>query len=465
MPDEPAKHQAKKFTFGPNVVGDALGMLSQLYNDEPVRTMANPEEQAWAERVLWDGGLGLNPVLDEADRWVRLLSESLLYLSYELPEFKVAGESKGEMLRRGTIDAQVFLPDRFVLAFDLDRPTKVKAALLHISTDTVAVTHQGGITKFQTVERFHYWDSRRVAIVNRVVQLAGIVPDERLRELIGAASGGWDILPVDGKLFREHKIGTPPVVKLPNALPSVAGAKSTFLGGPDLERNSMQLSRLISECGWTSMLAKGQYFDKSLAANLEDSAKTAVTLASDTVYEGDLGVASSGADLSGQLNVVNMFLALFALSLGLPPETWIVSLDSAKNPQVFTRQPRIAEDRQRRIKLAAAFWERPAHKVAAAVWNAVTGDTFTGELVSIEYPPRPPILTPGEQLARWNFELDRGTASKREVKREAHPSLSDEEIDERLRLAEADREKLVAQQALVAGHAEEIEESDLAPSG
>jgi hypothetical protein len=154
------------------------------------------------------------------------------------------------------------------------------------------------------------------------------------------------------------------------------------------------------------------------------------------------GIASSGADLGGQLAALEAALAEFAVTCGLPPDTWRISMPSIETgAAIYARRVRLVEDRRKRSRVAERLWEMPLHELAATIWNIHTGEAISGKLESVEYNMSPPVLTPDQLQKQLAFELDVGVASRREVKQRLNPTLSNEEIDARLAEAKAATER------------------------
>jgi hypothetical protein len=424
--DEPMWHYEFKPHMTPNLVGDALDLLSYLYNEPPVRTMADRGETEWAEDKLWNWGHGLSSILDNADPKIRLNAQTLAYLQFDSPI------DNPEDTGRSGISTTVLTADRWVAQYSRDRPDTIDAVLMLVSSEldisTASIASDG-----DRIEWFHYWDRSHTATVQRKVRTRGNSALSRAK---------WELMEVDGQTFMSHDYKRPPVVVLPDELDAVGAWAPPGLGGEDLEPMLLSVHRAATEYLATAMIQRGQPWRVSDG----DRADKPISLGPDCVVTvsqtSGFGIASSGADLGGQLAALEAALAEFAVTCGLPPDTWRISMPSIETgAAIYARRVRLVEDRR----------EMPLHELAATIWNVHTGEDISGKLESVEYNMSPPVLTPDQLQKQLAFELDVGVASRREVKQRLNPTLSNEEIDARLADAKADLDEAVEQQKEIAG--------------
>ncbi len=445
MPDEPAFHALAKIKMAPNVIGDALDLFSYLYNTEPVRTMKGGKTSAkWARNVLWDYEDGLTATLDEADWYVRLLGQVLLYEQFVSDKGPHADEDTSS-----GIALTYLTPDRYLFLSNTDRPDIIDAVWILVSERMVASqTSSNGDPNDHgaVIQRFHYWDDTHHTEWDRRVPFT---TNDTLSTSANWLAVDLSADPSVTTLVQKHGYGVVPVVWLPNEIPP-AGYAPIGMGGADLLRHSVEVGRLVTEYLFTAALSRGQPYIKGGSQRDE---KTTGTLAPDSIIDtdGDFGIAASGADLGGMKDALNTALYLFAISVGLPPDTWRIDGPSIETGvSVYARRVRIVEDRKKRTRLAFSKWEKPTHVIAAKIWQKHTGETIDGRVESVEYAITPPVLTAEQRLQQAAFELDKALAGRAEIKRDLHPSLSPEEVAKRLLLAEEDAAKATPE-TVVAG--------------
>lgn len=424
---ESDQHWLEKPRYAPNLVGAAVRKLSYLYNIEPNRTMlAGETEQKWASEKIWNFDCGLSAVLDEAMDSVRLTAMSMAYGFY-VPDQTVStfATSWRNVETNSDEDGIAFLEvtrDHFVHLADRDDARKVDSILVFVQTQ---IRDSGRDDKTHAVEVFHYWDDQFFAVLEH-------------RTSSGAVSGSWQIMLLDGQEFAEHGYGVAPFVPLTTKVTSTR-IPNWGLGGRDLIPNAEALSRLWTEMIHSALLSRGQPWVKGeVEGPLFLAPDGWLHLAGDA--NSAAGILTPGANLNGILSVLVAAMDAFALSLGVPSDTFKLSRREVQSGIAILAERAELQDDRKKISRAALKWERDLHRLAAKIYNASRGTTFIGK-VDVQFREAAPVLTSEQNLAKATALFDRGLADDEDIIREVNPDLSEKVILDKVNRVQARRER------------------------
>jgi len=430
MPSEPPDHFRSKPKFAPNFLGMALDQISFLYADDPDRTMIVESEQDWARQHVWRFGQGLSSALAHADPLIGLTGTALLMMTYktgeeqpiDLRNWVLSGEGAPEIPTEKVggddgIEAIVITRDRFAVLCNPFDPRIVEAVVVAMRTtvDTKQFSH-GGHHEIE-ITRWHYWDRHTFAVIEA--------------DGFGA---GWNVVEWQGQEISEHNLGVIPFAVLRNSevgLGFYPDALSVW-GGIDLRDNVRSIVELFSEIMWTALLQRGQPWITGESDNLALGPDIFVEVA----VGGAFGIASNAANLPGMVDILQRALDALGKTIGLPSSALKVDINPATSGiAIALSRAELDEDRKARENLART-WESRAHFVASRIWNAVKMTSLEGKL-TVRYKPFVIPLTYDQIQKRVEFEVGLGLMSPEDALAELRPTLTPEQITERLERAGA----------------------------
>ena len=400
MPDEPVDHAAKKPRFAANLLGFALDLLSYIYAQDPVRTATAPD--VWSARV-WDYGIGLTAILDAADPWIRLCGECLVYGH---PGWSRAPQERGAWEECDGADLLIVTPDEYVaVPHEYDPRWLGSVAIRHSESPLI---HE-------------YMDDEYLVILEE-----------------------WQPVTVI-----EHRLGGVPAGLLPNTI-ELNGGRGVAMGGgsDDVIDSFKSLNRHIVEMLYTGVLQRGQWVFRGGQLKGDLGPDTVITIGEDE----SLDCQTLGASIGAMVDALATTLALTGKTLHLPARAFEIRHQrDVSATAIVTDRIELQEDRRRRRRVAERVWEPTCARVAALVLEP-WGFSLDHTSVTVRFPELAPPLTHEETLAQTQWEYEQSLISRREARERLSPWLTPDEIDERLSEADADREKDVAERALVAGH-------------
>jgi len=489
-PDEPSWHAdpTRRPPFGPNIVYQIVSMLSGLYDREPLRIMAGDsesdqqDEQEWARDRLWEWGNGLSAGMAEGVDMATLHGVVLLGVywrptenaatdirrivlerrdaaleSMQRPDGEeivrygdesgppaqdadLAGTSAGGSgdgaeegasiasdmdvdleglnLEEQGIEVLPILPFDFEVLPNENDPRRIEAVIVRIGeTKCAQTTGRESIShaeRDKDISDFHYWDSKYYA---------------RLRNFEPVPIGPG------GEKFIEHNFGVIPFVPVRWRQTSrrfwVSGK-----GGYDFLGNIYAIGRLWREYMFTAALQRGQPYVKG-------DLKEQPTLSPDAIVKvsekGDFGIRKNEADLQGMLDAIEFATDAVGQSLGLPKGALRVEVSAAESGIAIALRRAQLDGERVSVERLARGAERQVHRVAAAVWNAVSGDDRLGKLDSIRFQQPLQVLTQDEELRRQQFAYSAGVLSRTDLAREMYPNDSPEALESRIERAEEER--------------------------
>lgn len=427
MPAESPKRWAARAKFSPNVLGKVMQELTFLYNGEVLRP--TDQEEQWRES-FWDHvDGGLDGFFDEADPLVAITGVCLNWLHWTSREL-VTGEVKAG------VQCTLLTPDRFV-ALALEDPIRPH--------EVVAL-----------------WDTRLELTAGHKRQKCDImlyVNDRVVAWYKAPHNGGpWQLLEnSDREPFYVHGLNRCPVVAMRNTVSRRAGSfYGPAVGGDDLLPNTRALAEIYTELQRSTKLARDQ---KWIAGEVKGSLHNSPEKYLKLQPGGNAGSIPSGAALGEMESVAQLMNEAYAISLGADPDVArLKSTLSESGKSLLVRKARMREWVKRRRR-AGEQWERETHVVAAElVAYNTAGDTILDPYgVKTEYVEHEPILTVAERQSLAQWMLSEGLLDRRGAVRMVQSHMPEKEIDQMLQRAEEEMRERAQRQALVAGHAGDVE--------
>lgn len=417
-PNEPQWHLDQKPRYAPNLLDDGLTKLSYLYTTPAQRK--SEQAEAWRE-ALWDHGLGLDAILLDADKHIRLCGT---VLALALPDYD-GGEVQG-------VHLSTLTPDRWVAATDDMHRHRISSLAVYWETRSVEVTGhnnddtEGAVSRrIKTMDVHHYWDGVYFA---------------RLHD--------WKIVG-----WEKHNLGGVPACTLKNTI-SPLSLFGRPLGGADLVRNIMSINKLWDELLYTASLQRGQPVgDPTIEA----------TLGPDVIVKereaGSFRILANNANLAGMESTLLLALAALGKSWGLPSREFALRMTGTiTGAAIVADRGELAIDRAGREPIARE-WERCIAQIASMVWQASGKSALPPWSVRHMVGDIP--TSHSERLAEADFRLSNGLATRETVARMFEPGLTDDELAKMLEEASNEAETLAQLRAWIAGHAEPEQDEEM----
>lgn len=438
LPEEDPSSRLCSLCF--NLLSSALDSLGHLYRVEPERKSKTAKR--WAE-VLWahDGVDGaFSAQMTVVDRVARLNGSALVILHPE----------------DGGLSVRVYPPSRFVALSTEDDREVAAVLLLESGSDGVYpfVVEQKMAATTPTLEQ-------QQQMLHKASLEYGTVPSTTKvwRYIDARISKGYtgeytSLVPIeDGEV--EHGWGVVPAVVVSSDLIQT-GLSGHPLGGPDLVANVLSTQKLLSECGDTSLMQRGQ---PTLSGNHVGPLTLSPKHVIQTTQPNGFTIVPSNGNPSVMLEAGRAFAALAALSIGAPV-TSMWRLADLTEADLRAAEMVISQDRPHRARVMARA-ERKIAKMMAAAWKFARGETLEPWTVEYKVPQMP--LSASERLELEKEKDDRKLAPREEIAQALSPELSQSEIRRQVKAADKEAEKAVSDLALVAGHAGDVEDgrSDL----
>jgi hypothetical protein len=414
MPDEDDDHKLRRPRFGNKLLTALLDKLSYLYSRDPVR--AAPKAGVWKD-VLWDWGIGLSAILQEADRETRLADTTLAVIKSGYSERlgPIEYYEDGEIVGRETqtpdgIDVRLYTRDRWAaLVHPLDH--RQLAAVL-IDWRPYVVELENG--KCTVIREFLYLDAAQWAIIRD-----GVVVDSDF-----------------------HEAGVVPAVTLPNTLSNdIYGRRGVT--GPDSVVDLQTMAKYSEQCVHVGILQRG---DLCMTTGTEGAQGPDCKWTSPDV--GGVWYANNNGNIPHMLQELQSMVDIWCLGNGMPEGSFVVTGDTQSRTVdvVVAENIDLSQDRVRRERVARK-WERDM--------KAETGQSLNPD-VKVLYMQMPEPLTHEQRMAQADWLMERGLVARADGLREAKPHLTDTEIADMLKRADEDLPGRVREQVAIAGHANEV---------
>jgi hypothetical protein len=223
-----------------------------------------------------------------------------------------------------------------------------------------------------------------------------------------------------------HNMGILPFVLAQN-IASWPDAIAPRMGTDDIYVTIKNFGGMMREMGWTALLQRGQPW-------IAGEAKEQIMLAPDATIKveqgGTFGVAANAANLEGMMKVLEDFLTILTVSLGLPSRTFKIDRSSAiSGVAIQLDQMELESDRQNRTVIFRGIEERIARIVAHQEIAAgrATVNTIKPQ-ISIRFRQPEPIMTYAERQGRATWMWSNKLCSPNFAVGELYPSASIEEV-------------------------------------
>jgi hypothetical protein len=426
LPDEDPGSQLCPVAF--NLLASALDSLGHLYRVEPERV--SPDSARWRE-ILWDYDVegSFSAAMTQVDRTVRLYGSALVVRREET----------------NGLSFNVFPPSRFVALSTQDDRELAAVLILEHGSEGIG---QSVDYKMGAATPGH---DEVLAIQHRAQYEHGTVPaGSKLWKYIDqsgvAAYSGQihDTKPISGEEYRSHGHNRIPAVVVTGDLIPV-GLSGKPLGGPDFVRNILNTSKLLSQCGDTSIMQRGQ---PTLAGATEGPITLSPKHVIRTTITGGFSIAASNGNPEVMLATGRIFAALCALSVGAPV-TSMWRLADLTESDLRAAELVLAQDRPNRARIMARAERRIAQLMAETWPERLEPWTTKFKVPQV-------ALSASERLEIEKQKDDRKLAPRAAVAQALSPELSAEQIEEQLQAADEEALEAVHALALVAGHAGDV---------
>lgn len=375
MPAEPTNKDKRGIV--PDILGFLLRSFSYLYRTPPVRTSEDPVSASVFQKKLWTYDGGLDPSLVLADQWLRLSGSILLQVSWvETPDGSPSlwdGEDGFKITP--------YSSDQFA----------VKPGVNPQYPEAIIIKKGNG---------WQYWDA------------------------LSTCDSDGQGKNVDNII--QHNIGILPFVLVQN----VAGWPDPIaprMGTDDIYTTIKNIGFMIREMGWAAVLQRGQPW-------VSGEPKEQILIAPDATVKveagGSFGIAPNAANLDGMMSVLENYLTVVAVTLGLPSRTFKIERSTAMSGvAIQLDQMELESDRQQREVIFRGVEERIARIVA--YMEIASGrhnvDTIKPQM-SIRFRQPEPIMSFAERKGRAEFVWKNQLCSPEFVLAELYPSASADEI-------------------------------------